>query len=403
MKYKALYKVYYNNKREYQELYDGRFNSDDAVKLGLDISGNEAFYCPCLEMFSLMNEILRVDKKVSVLKESLPKEAIHHFRMESLIDEIVITNNIEGVHSTRREIKDVLDSMGSSQRKEKRFEGLINQYILLGKDDIRLNGSEDVRVLYDKLVLKEVVEADPDNAPDGKIFRTDSVTVLSPSQKEIHVGLIPESKIIEYMQKSLKILNNDEIDILIRTAVFHYLFGYIHPFYDGNGRLSRFISSYYLSKDLDSLVGNRLSYTIQDNINEYYNHFDICNDPINKGDLTPFIMMFLDIVLKAENNLLYALSKRRELYEKNFLYILALSQREAWDDTTTDLCHTLLISSLFSRNGLNRKEILSHLQIKSLNTLANRLAILKEYGIIIENKDGNSIYYKLDFERLEKV
>ncbi|WP_318259784.1 Fic family protein [Ruminococcus sp. YRD2003] len=67
-------------------------------------------------------------------------------------------------------------------------------------------------------------------------------------------GLAPESKIIDTMNKSLDVFNNNDIDIFMRIAVFHYLFGYIHPFYDGNGRTSRFISSYLLSRQLNPLI-----------------------------------------------------------------------------------------------------------------------------------------------------
>ena len=268
MKYEALYKTYYKSKEEYKSLYDTRFNSKEAVKFAIEISGSEAFYVPCNEIYALSSSILRTDKRVSLVSAQLPTAAIKQFRLESLIDEIVITNDIEGVHSSRKEIKDVLDSLGESNRSEKRFEGLINQYFLLGEKNIELQSCKDLRALYDNLVLHEILENDPKNAPDGEIFRKDVVTVKNARQETVHTGIYPETKIVSYMQKSLDILNDENSDILVRTAVFHYLFGYVHPFYDGNGRVSRFISSYYLAKDLDPLVGNRLSYTIQDNISE---------------------------------------------------------------------------------------------------------------------------------------
>ena len=66
------------------------------------------------------------------------------------------------------------------------------------------------------------------------------------SGKVIHSGIYPEEKLNEAMTAALDFLNDDNIDILIRISAFHYLFGYIHPFYDGNGRTSRFISSHLL-------------------------------------------------------------------------------------------------------------------------------------------------------------
>ena len=402
MKYEPLYKTYYTNAQEYQALYESRSGSGEAVKLGLEISGSEAFYLPCSEIYSLLCSILRTDKNVSLLRAKLPEEAIHQFRMESLIDEIIVTNNIEGVHSTRREIKDVIGSLGESRRQEKRFEGLINQYIMLGKKNIELRNCEDIRTLYDNLVLNEVIENNSDNVPDGKFFRKDTVDIRNAAQKIIHTGVYPEAKITDYMQKSLNILNDDNIDILIRTAIFHYLLGYIHPFYDGNGRLSRFISSYYLSSDLDSLVGNRLSYTIQDHLSEYYKMFKICNEPINRGDITPFIILFLNIILEAEENLLYALTRRSNLYEQNLIYISELAARDKWDISTASLCIALLISSLFSKNGLNKRELLAQTGIKSSTTLSKKLSILKEYGLLKEKKEVNVIHYNLDYDNLRK-
>lgn len=402
MKYEPLYKTYYTDAQEYQALYESRSGSGEAVKLGLEISGSEAFYLSCGEIYSLLCGILRTDKKVSLLRAKLPEEAIHQFRMESLIDEIIVTNNIEGVHSTRREIRDVIDSLGESRRQEKRFEGLINQYIMLGKKNIELRNCEDIRALYDNLVLNEVTENNSDNVPDGKFFRKDTVDIRNAAQKIIHTGVYPEAKITDYMQKSLSILNDDSIDILIRTAVFHYLLGYIHPFYDGNGRLSRFISSYYLSSDLDSLVGSRLSYTIQDHLSEYYKMFKICNDPINKGDITPFIIMFLNIILEAEENLLYALTRRSNLYEQNLIYISELADRDKWDISTASLCIALLISSLFSKNGLNKRELLAQTGIKSSTTLSKKLSVLKEYDLLKEKKEVNVIHYNLDYDNLHK-
>ncbi len=149
-------------------------------------------------------------------------------------------------------------------------------------------------MLYD-----ELKEEDENNLPDGEIFRKNVVHVFKSGEKIVHTGIMPESKIIDYMDKALGILNDTTIDILIRVALFHYLFGYIHPFYDGNGRMNRFISSYILSKSFHKVIGFRLSMTIKESLTQYLDVFCHTNDPRNKGDISTFIYEFLDIIYKS--------------------------------------------------------------------------------------------------------
>lgn len=169
---------------------------------------------------------------------------------------------------------------------------------MIENESISFERPEGIRKIYDDIFGNEI-----NDLPDGKIFRKESVSVHSSAGKEIHRGLYPESKIIEAMSSSLDFLNNNKTDILIRTAVFHYLFGYIHPFYDGSGRTSRFISSYLLSKELTGLIGYRISYTIKGHIKAYYDAFKECNHPDSRGDLTPFLEMFLTVIDISEKQL----------------------------------------------------------------------------------------------------
>ena len=71
-------------------------------------------------------------------------------------------------------------------------------------------------------------------------------------------------KLIDFLNKSLDFLTNENnVGPLVKIAVFHYLFGYAHPFYNGNGRTSRFISSYLLCNILNQSIALRISYTIK--------------------------------------------------------------------------------------------------------------------------------------------
>lgn len=132
---------------------------------------------------------------------------------------------------------------------------------------------------------------------DGGIFRKDPVDIESEIGKIIHRGLYPEAKVIETMDVALKILHSQDFPFLVRLGLFHYFFAYIHPFYDGNGRTDRFITSYFLKKNFHLLLGLRRSVYIKRNRKAYYKLFEETDSEINRGDLTPFLQGFLKILL----------------------------------------------------------------------------------------------------------
>lgn len=298
MKYIPLKKFYYSNNREYEREYVKRTNNISCIPFDLEISGEKLFFVYAPEVVELLSRVLTTNSKIEKLQRMLPGVAYDCYSRNCLIDEIMMTNDIEGVHSTRKEIVDTIENE-KKENKHSRFEGLITKYLMLLDTDsweISLDTCEDIRNLYNDIVLDEI---EKNNEPDGELFRKDVACVISATQKEKHRGIIPEAKIIEYMSKTLAILNLDKIPLLVRVAIVHYLMGYIHPFYDGNGRLSRFISSYMLQKDLNTLIALRLAYAIKNDKIEYYKAFDLCNDKKNKGDITPFIIMFLKMLDKA--------------------------------------------------------------------------------------------------------
>ena len=224
--------------------------------------------------------------------------------------------------------------------------------------------------------------------------------VLSATQKELHRGVNPEEKIIECMNKALAILNDKSIECVFRISIFHYLFGYIHPFYDGNGRTSRFISSYLLSKEFESIIGYRMSYSIKENINDYYKAFKVCNDPKNKGDLTPFIIMFTDIIDDSLHKLVYALEKRLEQLTHYGKCIIFLPKGA--DEKYSDLYFLLIQASLFSESGISTKELMDVMKL-SRSTVTNRLNTLSDYGLIIKKTLGNIRCYSLDIDKIDTI
>lgn len=397
MKKMPLKKLFHIDREAYKSEYEKRFNDDDTVHLDIEISGNAAFLCQTKEIFGSIISIERTNTKIINMCSVLPERALIQYRTRCLTDEIVLTNNIEGVHSTRKEINEILSDLSTKDRK-KRFVGLVKKYVTLSQnEEIPLRTGRDIRKIYDDIFYDEINATDPSNLPDGTIFRKNNVNVYSPTQKVIHTGVHPEPEIISTMDKSLNFLANADCDILIRIAVFHYLFGYIHPFYDGNGRTDRFISSYLLSKHLNDLIGYHISYTIKENIHKYYDAFDICNHPLNKGDLTPFAEMFLSLVDISMKQLYDEIKSR--LDKLNFYRGVCPILPNADHKDIVTLYYVLIQAALFSEDGISQKELEDFLNA-SYSSVRNKLSSIPA-DLLIKNTRERHAYYMLDLDKVD--
>ena len=401
MEYKVLSSLYYQNRSEYNILSLQRKESEFAIKLPFLIGGNTAFFCMCQEIYDTTCQIMKIDKDILPLRERLPTAALDQFTKKCLIDEMKLTNDIEGVFSTRKELSEALNSLSQKSGHKSRFYGLAQKYSMLSREYIPLKSCIDVRRLYDELVLAEILEEHPENRPDGTIFRKEMNEVTTKTGKVIHRGAYPEKQIIELMENALAVLNDSSLPVLIRISLFHYLFGYIHPFYDGNGRTSRFISSYLLAQEFDHLIGYGLSYTIKENKKAYYNAFEICNDKRNCGDLTPFIITFLNIVYVSFVNLFQALDKRKTALEQN-MDILKKLNLFSDRDNMLDFCYVLMQSALFSSDGIPQKELCTVFNL-STSTIAKRLSEVEKAGILKKHRDGHSFLYSIDLPNLSSL
>jgi len=351
MSYDTLKKIKYSDRDNYEKIYQERYNSASTYRYSFDVNGFGAFVVITQEVLKLIYDILSLDKQLSTLEQILPRVALDQFTRKCLIDEIQQSNDLEGVASTRKELKESLDKKVPSNR----FDGIVNKYAHLITDEkIDLFDCSDIRNLYDEIILQEVKESDSANIPDGDIFRKDKVYVKDKKTgATIHEGVYPETKITETMSALLNSLKNPEYNQLVNIAVTHYMFGYIHPFYDGNGRISRFISSYLLSKTLEKIISYRIAYTIKQDINAYYRIFKVTNDVHNRGDLTPFVIYFLELIKKSIIELINYFNDKIAQWN----YFVSRLDSFDKDEEYKSILHILIQNAMFGFEGLSIIEL----------------------------------------------
>lgn len=398
MEYISLYKQFFTSTDNGKKAYEDIFNSSSTIKFNISnkeypffVSINNEILCLIENIHTLNSQII----KMVYGNHQLPGVVIDWIGRHILVEEIRMSNEIEGVSSTRKEIKELIDV--ETPKHYKRLYGLVSKYGQLTTNNFfEIKDPIDVRKLYDSSMLKDIEKENPENIPDGQIFRKDAVEVDS-SGKAIHYGLNPEANIIQTMKEALDILNNEKISLLVRVAIFHYLFGYIHPFYDGNGRISRFISSAYLKKELDILCALQLSVSCKMNQKQYYESFQVTNDIRNKGDLTYFVISFLEIMFSG----LIALKKSiEEKISYFFYYQKKISNLKSVKNKCKELLNVLLQSALFDTDDLTVDDLVQ-ISPYSKATLKKWLSEPDMQALLIIDKSKKQYKYSLNLEALD--
>lgn len=399
MKYMQLKKLFHINENECNQVYLKRFNGEFTNRLNIMLkNGYECFYLLNNEMLSLIDQIYSINTWLEkiMISDLLPHIAKKYLIMSSMVEEIKSSNQLEGIYSTRKELKDIM--VHHTPKKYKRFYGMVNKYEKLSSESFALlNSVSDIRRLYDEILLKDILNEDEKDMPDGVIFRKGPVEIQS-SSKIIHKGIEGEDRIIDMLEKALRILNDESINFLIRIAIFHYLFEYIHPFYNGNGRMGRFLASGYLSKNVNILCALQFSIACIHNNKQYYDAFTMTNDIRNKGDLTVFIINFLEIYLSGLQELKSRIENLVEIYnytlQKINIYV---------DSKYMEFVSLLLQATLFDMDGLEMSELVKLTQYTQQTIRSIIKNINKEYAIINIDNQHKPYKYTINLDVISSI
>lgn len=193
--------LFHTNEDKWNSIYHALFNAPTSRHIDIEIKqyhsshGFPAFFYYTEEIVMLLTKMMEEQAKLIAITDTLPNIALQHFTKSCLIEEIQSTNDIEGVHSTRKEMNTAIDEQLNIENKNNtRLWGIVNKYLKLqNKENIPFSTSQDLRIFYDDFILDEVYREDAGDKPDGAIFRKGSVDVTSNS-KIIHRGGISRRK-----------------------------------------------------------------------------------------------------------------------------------------------------------------------------------------------------------------
>lgn len=396
MKFISLTKYFYQHtQEEYETEYIRRLEAPFTVHFNIPIhqynrkSAYPAFLCYTGEILRLVEKFYKTYEQFLYTVNTVPPVVLYQFTRLSIVEEVKSTNDIEGVRSTKKEIREIIEKKGTHYH---RLQSVVHQYLeLLGKEEIKFDTCHDIRNFYDDFIHQEIIRENPQNRLDGSLFRKETVQIEAATGKTIHQGLYPESRIIEALDQALRILHSEEYPLLIRLALFHYFFVYIHPFYDGNGRTDRFITSYFLSRQFHRLLAVRLSIYIKRNQSMYYHMLEEADSERNRGDMTPFVMGFLDILIGSTEDTIGVLSRKNEQMRK---YESRIDAFQLQDKLLKEIYITLLQAALFYGEGISMADLMK-VTGKNRGTIQKRIDEIPGNHLIV-TKTGKTNYYKLN-------
>lgn len=396
MKFIPLTKYFYQHTQEEYEIeYIRRLEAPFTVHFNIPIhqynrkSAYPAFLCYTGEILRLVEKFYKTYEQFLYTVNTVPPVVLYQFTRLSIVEEVKSTNDIEGVHSTKKEIREIIEKKGTHYH---RLQSVVHQYLeLLGEEEIKFDTCQDIRNFYDDFTHQEITRENPQNRLDGSLFRKEPVQIEAATGKTIHQGLYPESRIIEALDQALRILHSEEYPLLIRLALFHYFFVYIHPFYDGNGRTDRFITSYFLSRQFHRLLAVRLSIYIKRNQSRYYHMLEEADSERNRGDMTPFVMGFLDILIGSTEDTIGVLSRKNEQMRK---YESRIDAFQLKDKLLKGIYITLLQAALFYGEGISMADLMK-VTGKNRGTIQKRIDEIPGNHLIV-TKAGKTNYYKLN-------
>lgn len=250
----------------------------------------------------LEKQLERIHEKKRELDKKRP---IPTYVLKSIKDSLSIewtynSNSIEGNTLTLQETKMVIEDgftiKGKSLREH--FEVVNHQEAIefvesLASDKYNLNKLDVLSVHH--LVLQKI---EKDFA--GK-HRTSGVRISG-------ANFVPPNalKVDEFVSELIEFSNDSEVDILIRSAIFHHRFVWIHPFFDGNGRTARLLLNLLLMKS-----GFPPAIILKNDRKKYY---DALNQA-NNHDYSKLVLLILQAVERTLDIYLGNLNNTYDQYQ----------------------------------------------------------------------------------------
>lgn len=210
-------------------------------------------------------------------------------REHSIIESAVSSNRIEGVEIDNKRIGTVI--FGKKQlkdRNEEEIRGYREALNLIHRNPEKLTLDAELICRLHKMIHGQIWDAGKFKEKDGDIIET-----FSNGDKRIRFKTIPAKDTADCLKQTLDLYHNavqeQKIPPLLAVTAFNLDFLCIHPFRDGNGRVSRLLlllGLYHCGIDAGRYIS--LEKDIENNKSQYYETLELSSRGWHEGKHDPW-------------------------------------------------------------------------------------------------------------------
>jgi Fic family protein len=332
------------------------------------------------KLINLISEIDRFDANWTAI-ERKEMQSLKELKSIATVRSVGASNRIEGNKMSDEEVEVLLHNMDINKLSDRDSQEVVGYFEVLdliseSYDEISVTENH-IKSLHNSLMkysdkdkwhkgdYKQHSNAVEASFPDGTrqiIFQT------------TEAGFATE----EAIRQLLNWYNSEaEVHTLIKVASFVYDFLSVHPFQDGNGRLSRLISTLLLLKNGYKWIQYvSFEHEIESRKSEYYQVLRSCQAQRPNEDITIWVQFFLNCLSNIQSQLMMKLKK-------------------SGLETQLSPKQNLIFSIIQNRPNIQSGEIAEKLAIPS-PTVKRILSELLKKGIIEKQGSGRNVSYTIN-------
>lgn len=265
------------------------------------------------ELINSLSQLDRFDASWSTI-EKREGQSLRQLKSIATVRSVGASTRIEGSKMSDEEVDSLLSKLSIDKLEDRDSQEVAGYFEVM---DEMSNSFEHIRITENELKglhnqLLKYSQKDEWHKGDYKQHSNNVEAKLADGTTQIVFQTTPPGYATEDAMRNLIewYKNDTEIHSIIKSAVFSYEFVSIHPFQDGNGRLSRLIASLLLLKHGYKWIQYvSFEHEIENRKAEYYRELRRCQAQRPNENITTWIQFYMSSLLSIQKLLLNKLEQ----------------------------------------------------------------------------------------------